>query len=61
MTSVVQPAMYGAINREDTTKNGLYVIQFISESYTLQINTIIDGHVISSGELVFKAQYLCYT
>ena len=51
--------MYGSINTDYTTKNGFYVIQIISESYTLQKNTQIDGHVIPSGEWVVKAQYLC--
>ena len=50
--------MYGDINTDYTTKNGLYVIQFLSYSYTLQNNTTIDRQVISAGELVFKAQYL---
>ena len=50
--------MYGAINTDDTTKTVFYIIPFISEAYTLQNNTKIDGQVISSGELVFKAQYL---
>ena len=58
MASLVQSGMYGAINTDDTTTNGLCVIQFISESYTLQNNTTIDGKVISADELVVKAQYL---
>ena len=33
IASLVQSVMYGAINIDDTTKNGLYVIQFLSESY----------------------------
>ena len=56
MASLFQSGMYSAMNTDDTTTNGLYVIQFISEEYTLQNNTTIDGQVISSGELVFKAQ-----
>ena len=36
-----------------------YVIQFISEAYTLQNNTQIDVNFISAGELFVKAQYLC--
>ena len=36
MASLVQPGMYGAINIDDNTSNGFYVIQFISEAYTLQ-------------------------
>ena len=51
--------MYGAINTYDTTPNGFYVIQLLSEAYTLQNITKIDGHIIYAGELVVKAQYLC--
>ena len=58
MSSLVQLGMYGAINTDDTTTNGLYVIQFISDAYTLQSNTTIYGQVISDGELVFKTQYI---
>ena len=36
MASLVQQGMYGAINTADITSNGLYVIKFISEEYTLQ-------------------------
>ena len=49
MASLVQPGMHGAINTYDTTTNGLCVVQFISESYTLQNNTTIYGQVISAG------------
>ena len=59
MASLVQSCKYGAINTHDTTTNEFYVIKFISEAYTLQNNTTIDGQFISAGELVVKAQYLC--
>ena len=36
MASLVQSGMYFSINIYDTTTNGSYVIQFISEAYTLQ-------------------------
>ena len=52
MTSLVQSVMHGAINTYDTTTNGFYVIQFISDAYTLQNKPTINGQVISSGELV---------
>ena len=55
MASLVQPGMYGDITKDDTTANGFYVIQFISEEYTLQNNTKIDGQVFTDGELVVKA------
>ena len=32
---------------------------FTSEAYTLQDNTIIDVHIITAGELVVKAKYIC--
>ena len=59
MASWVQSGMYVTINTDDTTENGFYVVQFISEAYRLQNNTTIDGQVISAGELVLKSQYLC--
>ena len=58
MASLFQPGMYGAINTNDNTSNGFYVIKFLSEAYKLQSNKTIDGQVISAGELVVKAQYL---
>ena len=57
MGSLVQPVMYYAIKTDETTTNGFYVIQFISEAYMLQNNTKIYGQVIYDGELVVKAQY----
>ena len=59
MASLFQSGMYGFINTDDTTTNVFYVIQFISEAYTLQNSTQIDVQVISADELVVKAQYLC--
>ena len=45
MASLVQPVKYGFINTDDTTTNGFYVVQFVSEAYTLQNNTNIDGKI----------------
>ena len=59
MASLVQSGMYGVINTYYTTKNTFYVIQFVSEAYTLQNNTTIDIQVIYAGELVVKAKYIC--
>ena len=59
MASLVQTGMYGAINTDDIITNVLYVVQFISDAYTLQNNTKIYGQVISAGKLVVNAQYLC--
>ena len=59
MASLFQSGMYGAINKDDTTTNGFYVIQFLSDAYTLQNNTTIDGQVISADELFVKEKYPC--
>ena len=59
MASLVESSKYGSINTIDTSTNGFYVIMFTSGAYTLQENTTIDGQIITSGELVVKAQYLC--
>ena len=59
IASLFESGKYGAINATETTTNGFYVIMFTSEAYKLQDNTIIDGQIITSGELVVKAQYFC--
>ena len=60
MDSLVEPGKYGAINTTVKTTNEFYVTMFTSGAYTLQEITIIDGKIITAGELVVKAQYLCY-
>ena len=59
MASFVDTGTYGAINTTDTSTNAFYFIMFASGAYTLQENTKIDGQIITAGELVVKAQYLC--
>ena len=59
MASLVESGTYGAINTTDTSTNGFYVIMFTSGAYTLQENTTIYGQIITAGELVVKAQYIC--
>ena len=49
MASFVKYDKYGADKKSIKTKNGYYVIQFISEAYTLQNNTRIYGQIISAG------------
>ena len=59
MASLVASGKYVSINTTDTKTNGFYVIIFTSEVYTIQDNTTIDVNIITAGELVVKAQYLC--
>ena len=58
MALLAESGKYGATNTTDTSTNVFYVIMFISEAYTLQDNTTIDGKIITAGKLVFKSQYL---
>ena len=60
MASLVESGTYGAINTTDTSTKVFYAIMFTSGAYKLQGNTTIDGQIITAGELVVKAQYLCY-
>ena len=57
--SLVESGKYGPINTTDTSTNGFYVIMFLSGAYTLQEDTTIDGQIITAGELVVNAKYLC--
>ena len=41
MASLVQSGIYGTSHTDDNTTNGFFVIQFISEAYTLQNNKTI--------------------
>ena len=59
MASLFQSGINIFINIDDTTTNGFYVIQLISEAYALQNNAQIDGRVMYAGEIVVKAQHLC--
>ena len=49
MASLFQSGMYDAINTDETTKKGFYVIKLLSYVYKLQNNATIEGHVISVG------------
>ena len=59
MASLFESGKYVSINSIDTSTNGFYVIMFTSKAYTLQNNKKMDGQIITAGELVVKAQYLC--
>ena len=59
MASLAESGKYGAINTTDISTNGFYVIMFTSGVYKIQENTTTDGQIITAGELVVKAKYLC--
>ena len=60
MYALVKTDKYGAINTIDKNTMGYCVIKFVSEPYTLQYKTMFYGKISTSGELVFKAQYINY-
>ena len=43
---------YVAIDADDSSCHGYYVINFSSSAYILQSNFSIDGQVVDSGEMV---------
>ena len=55
MASLVQYDKYVAIGITGIIKILYYVIKFVSEAYTLQNSTTIDGKIITVGELFVKA------
>ena len=54
MASLVYTGKYGAINAEDTTTLGYYIVNYVSEPFTLQYDITAYGHVSNAGELVAK-------
>ena len=58
MESLVQTNQYVAINAADTTTPGYYVVQCVSNDFTLQEDITTDGWVTTSGELVVRSEYL---
>ena len=55
VASLAESVKYVEINTPDTKTNGVYVIMFASEAYTLQDNTTIDRQIITARKLVVKA------
>ena len=49
---------YDAINSDDSSCCGYYIIKFSSYQYTLQADLSIDVQVISSDEMVCKGTYV---
>ena len=55
MSSFIKRSKYGAINTTDTSKMGYYVINFMSEPYTLQEEKTCDERIGTAVEIVVKA------
>ena len=51
MYLIITEVKYGAIDNDDYSCHGYYIIKFSSSTYTLQADLSIDGQVISFGEI----------
>ena len=54
MSLTIIEGKYGAIDTYDSSYHGYYIIKFSSLPYTLQVESSIDGQVISSGNFYVK-------
>ena len=57
MSLIITEGKYGAIDTDDSSCHDYYIIMFFSSTYALQSDLIIDGQVISYGEMTFKENY----
>ena len=57
MSLIITEGKYGAIDTDEYSYHGYYIIRFYSFTYTLQADLSIYGQVISSGEMVCKGNY----
>ena len=58
MSSLFQNGKYRAVNSSCPTKQGYYVVNFISEPYTLQGNKTVNKKVFNAGEFIVNVVYL---
>ena len=57
MVGAVKVDGFGAIDTDDRESSGYYIVQFISELYTLQKAVEVDGQHYPPGEIVCKGRY----
>ena len=57
MYLIIREGKYGAIDTDDYSCHGYYIIKFYSLPYNLQPDLSIDGQVISSIEIVCEGNY----
>ena len=57
MSLIIMEGKHVAIDNDDSSFNGYYIIKFSSYPYILKVDFSIDGQVISSGEMVCEVTY----
>ena len=55
MSLMIIEVNYGAIDADDSTCNGYYIIKAISSPYTLESDLIIDGQVVATELIIFQS------
>ena len=57
MHLIITEVKYGAIDANDSSCHSYYIIKFSLYPYTLQADLIIDGQVISCGQMLCEGNY----
>ena len=57
MSLIIMEGKYGAIDTDDSSCHGYYIIKFSSSPYTLQTYLRIDVQVVSSAEILCEGTY----
>ena len=57
MYLIITEGKYDAIDTDDSSRHGYYIIKFSSYPYILQAYLSIDGQVICSGEVIREGTY----
>ena len=52
MSLIITEVKYGAIDTDDYSCHGYYIIKFFLPPYNLQVDLSTDEQVISSGEIL---------
>ena len=55
---IIMEDKYAAIDTNDYSRHGYYIIKFSSSPYIIKIDFIIDGQVIFAGEKLCEGPYL---
>ena len=58
MSLIIMGGKYGAIDNDNSSCHGYYIIKFYSLPYTLQTDLSIYGQVITSEIFLFERTYL---
>ena len=58
MGMLIKESNYGAVNANDQSTDGFYIVKFLSTVYTLQHDELVDNEILKAGSLVTDAEYM---